>query len=123
MTNGALVRFSSDLNPANQPVSALVPIRFRDIALFLLGNGFIGCVIALLTGLPAYSFTHSKFVAECIGGISLYATFIVGYCWTSQEWDWTGLRTRFSPVGRKPLILSALTAIATIAFINRGHRI
>ena len=30
---------------------------------------------------------------------------------------WTGLRTRFSPVGRKPLILSALTAIATIAFI------
>jgi membrane protease YdiL (CAAX protease family) len=123
MTNGALVRFSSDLNPANQPVSALVPIRFRDIALFLLGSSFIGCFIALLTGLSVHAFTHSKFVAESIGGISLYATFIVGYYWTSQERDWTGLRTRFSPVGRKPLILSALTAIATIAFIYIVHRI
>jgi membrane protease YdiL (CAAX protease family) len=46
---------------------------------------------------------------------------IVGYHWSSQERDWTGLRARFSPVGRKPLALSALAAVAVIAFISMVH--
>jgi membrane protease YdiL (CAAX protease family) len=98
-------------------------IRFRDIALFLLGSSLTACLIALLTGLPVYAFTHSKFVAGSIAAISLYATFIVGYHWTSQERGWTDLRARFSPVGTKPLILSALTAIAILAVMSMLRRI
>jgi membrane protease YdiL (CAAX protease family) len=96
-------------------------IRFRDIALFLLGSGFLGCFIALLTGLPVYGLTHSKFVAGSIAAISLYATFIVGYHWSSQERGWIDLRARLSPVGRKPLVFSALNAIAILAFMAMVH--
>jgi hypothetical protein len=39
------------------------------------------------------------FVAGCVGWISLNAARIVGYHWSSEERDWTGLRARFSPVG------------------------
>jgi membrane protease YdiL (CAAX protease family) len=93
------------------------PIRFRHIALFLLGSGFMGCLIGLLIGLPVYGLTDSKFVAGNVATILLYATFIVGYHWTSKKRGWPGLAALFSPVGRKPLLLSALTAIAIIAFI------
>ena len=117
MTYGSLVPFSSDLNPANQPVSTLPPIRFRDIALFLLGSSFMACFIALLTGLLVYAFTNSKFVVGAIAGISLYATFLVAYHWTSRDRGWPALRTRFSPVGRKPLFLSALVAVAVLAYM------
>jgi len=95
----------------------VTPVPFRHIALFLLGSGFIGCFIGLLIGLPVYGLTHSKFVAGSVAAILLYATFIVGYHWTSEKRGWPGLHALFSPVGRKPLLLSALAAIATIAFI------
>jgi len=99
------------------PPMRVSPIRFRDVALFLLGSGFMGCFIGLLIGLPVYGLTDSKFVAGSVATILLYATFIVGYHWTSERRGWPGLHARFSPVGRKPLLLSALTAIAIIAFI------
>jgi membrane protease YdiL (CAAX protease family) len=95
----------------------VTPIPFRYIALFLLTSGFIGCFIGLLIGLPVYGLTHSKFVAGSVATILLYGTFVVGYHWTSVKRGWPGLHARFSPVGRKALLLSALAAIATIAFI------
>jgi len=95
----------------------MTPVPFRHIALFLLGSGFMGCFIGLLIGLPVYGLTHSKFVAGSVSAILLYATFIVGYQWTSEKRGWLGLHALFSPVGRKPLLLSALMAIAIIAFI------
>jgi membrane protease YdiL (CAAX protease family) len=102
---------------ANAKISPGLPIRFRHVALFLLGSGFIGCFIGLLIGLPVYGLIHSKFVAGSVAASLLYATFIVGYHWTGEMRGWPGLHALFSPVGRKPLLLSALTAIATIAFI------
>jgi membrane protease YdiL (CAAX protease family) len=95
----------------------VTPMPFRHIGLFLLASGFMGCFIGLLIGLPVYGLTHSKFVAGSVATILLYATFIVGYHRTGEMRGWPGLRALFSPVGRKPLLLSALTAIATIAFI------
>jgi uncharacterized protein len=117
MTYGSLVRFSSDLNPANQPVSALAPIQFRHIALLLLGCIFIGGFIGFVAGVLAYGFTHSMFVAGMVGGIALYAALIVGYHWTSQERGWAGLGTRFASVGAKPLIVGASTAVAVLAYM------
>src|ERR1700744_646703 len=74
--------------PSGSPTRVAV-IRFRHIALFLLGSGFLGVIFALLTGLSTYGLTHSKFVAAAVGGIVFYAALIVGYHWTSQERDWT----------------------------------
>jgi membrane protease YdiL (CAAX protease family) len=96
-------------------------LRFRDIALFLLGSGVLGCIFALLTGLPVYGLTHSKFVVGSIATIALYATFKIGYHRTSQVRGWIDLHARFSPVGRKPLVLSALSAIAILAFLAMVH--
>jgi membrane protease YdiL (CAAX protease family) len=135
MTYRSLSRYSPDFNPDNEPAGAPPPmrvapsgvpmrvahIRFRHIALFLLGSTVSGCIIAVLTGVLAYGLTQSMFVAGSVGGISLYATLIVGYHWASEERDWTGLRARFSPVARGPLVLSALAAFAIIAFISMTH--
>jgi membrane protease YdiL (CAAX protease family) len=131
MTYRSLSHYSPDFIPANEPDGPLPPsmrvrparepIRFRHIALFLLGSIAAGSFIAVLTGVLAYGLTLSMFVAGSVAEISLYATLIVGYHWTSQERDWTGLRARFSPVGRKPLVLSALAAVAVIAFISVVH--
>jgi membrane protease YdiL (CAAX protease family) len=96
-------------------------IRFRDIALYLLGSGFLGCISALLTGLAVYGLTHSKFVAGSIAAIALYVAFLVGYHWTSQERGWIKLRARLSPVDRKPLVFGALSAIAILAFMVMVH--
>src|ERR1700735_551545 len=79
-------------------------ILLRHIAFFLLGSITTGCIIAILLGVSAYGLTNSMLVAGSVGGISLYATLIVGYHWSSQERDWAGLRQRFLPVGRKPLV-------------------
>jgi hypothetical protein len=94
------------------------PIRLRHIALLLLGGIVAGSLVGLLTGMPAYGFTHSKFVVGMVFMTSLYGSFILGYHWFSQEQGWISLRARFSPVGRKPLILGAVGAVATIAFIS-----
>jgi membrane protease YdiL (CAAX protease family) len=121
--SGALAEVPSG-SPAGLPMRVAPsgePILFRHIALFLLGSITAGCFIAVLIGVLAYGLTHSMFVAGCVGGISLNATLIVGYHWSSEEWDWTGLRARFSPVGRMPLVLSALGAFAIIAFISITH--
>ncbi len=90
------------------------PIRFRHIASLLLGGIFGGIVIGFLASLGAYSFTKSKFVTGIIFGFALYGSLILGYHWSAQERDWIGLRARFRPVGRTPLILGALTAPALI---------
>jgi membrane protease YdiL (CAAX protease family) len=124
VTDRSLSHYNPDFTPdIESKVDARdpLPIRFRDVALFLLGSGFIGCFIGLLIGLPVYGLTHSNFVAGSVAAISLYATLTVGYHWTAEKRDWPGLHALFSPVGRKPLQLSALTAIAIIAFLYMGR--
>jgi membrane protease YdiL (CAAX protease family) len=108
-------------SPAGLPMRVTpsgVPMRFRHVALFLLGSTVSGCFIAILTGVLAYGLTQSKFVAAAVGGLSLYATLLVGYHWTAKERDWIDLRTRFAPVGRTPLLIGALTAPALIAVMT-----
>jgi len=121
MTYRSLSRFSPDFDPdagIKSDSGALQPIRFRYIALFLLGSTTSGCVIAVLTGVLAYGLTHSKFVAGAVGGIALYAALIAGYHWTSQKRGWVGLRTRFASVSTKPLIVGASTAVAVFAYMS-----
>jgi membrane protease YdiL (CAAX protease family) len=121
MTYRSLSLYGPDFNPNDEPKiepTTPPPIRFRHIALLLLGGIVAGCLIGALTGLVAYGFTPSNFVAASVFGISAYATLVVGYHWTSQEQGWDSLRTRLSPVGRKPLILSAFGAVALIAFLS-----
>lgn len=98
------------------------PIQFRHIALLLLGGIVIGGLIGFLIGLAAYGFTDSKFVIEAPFGISVYATLVVGYDWTSREQGWAGLPARFSPVDRKPLILGAVGARAGHHLLSRSRR-
>jgi membrane protease YdiL (CAAX protease family) len=120
MTYRSLSLDSSDFNPKDQrkiDPSAPPPIRFRHIALLLLGSMVAGSLVGLLAGIPAYRFTHSKFVMAMVFGTSLYGSFIIGYHWLSQEQEWDSLRARFSPVAKKTLILSALGAVALIVFI------
>jgi membrane protease YdiL (CAAX protease family) len=103
-----------------QPSGALVRlptgplIRFRDISMLLLGGIFGGIVLGIFASLVARGFTKSTFVTEIVFSSALYGSLILGYHWTAQERDWIGLRARFTPVGRTPLILGALTAPALI---------
>jgi membrane protease YdiL (CAAX protease family) len=120
MTYRSLSLYSPDFNPDDQPKidpSAPPPIRFRHIAQLLLGSIVAGSFVGLLAGILAYVFTRSKFVTATVFGTSLYGSFIIGYHWLSQEQEWASLRTRFSPVGKKTLILSSLGAVALIVFI------
>ena len=114
-SGNAIWQSSGALDGVPSGSRAELPMRFRHIALFLLGSTVSGCLIAILTGVLAYGLTQSKFVAAAVGGLSLYATLIVGYRWTAKERDWIDLRTRFAPVGRTPLLIGALTAPALIA--------
>jgi membrane protease YdiL (CAAX protease family) len=102
-------------DPAGEPIRSA--IKFRHIALLLLGGIVSGCFVGILAGVLAYGFTHSMFVAGAVGGSALYAALIVGYHWTSQERGWAGLRTRFASVGPKPLIVGASTAVAVFAYM------
>jgi membrane protease YdiL (CAAX protease family) len=101
--------------PSRSPAGS--PIRFRHIALLLLGGVVAGSILGLVIGIPVYGFTDSKFVLGMVMGISVYGSLILGYHWLSREHDWGSIRARFSPVATKTLILSALGAIALIAFI------
>lgn len=120
MTYRSLSHYSPDFNPEDEGKSDSSdppPIRFRHIALLVLGSIVSGIFLGLLIGVPAGGFTNSKFAVETALGVSLYGSFILGYHWLSREHDWGSIRARFSPVATKTLILSALGAIALIAFI------
>ena len=120
MTYRSLSLYSPDFNPhGERKIESSAPppgIRFRHIAFFLLGAILVGCLIGALIGIAVYGVARSNYVGEMVFAISLYATLIVGYHWTSQEREWTGLRARFSPVGKKPLILGASAAVALVLF-------
>jgi membrane protease YdiL (CAAX protease family) len=108
------VRLSPDFNL----VSARPLVQFRHVALLVLGSLIAGSLVGFLTDLTAEAFTDSKFVLGALFSLSLYGTFLVGHHRLVQEHDWDSLRTRFAPVGRNPLILSALGAVAVFAFIS-----
>ena len=92
-----------------------VPIYFRHIAWLLFCGIFGGIAVGLLASFGALVFTKSKFVIGIVLGSALYGSLILGYHWSAQERNWIGLRGRFTFVGRKPLLLGALTAPALIA--------
>jgi membrane protease YdiL (CAAX protease family) len=92
-------------------------IRFRDVALLVLGGTVAGAFAGLLTALAAYGFTDSKLVSELAFSVPFYATFVLGYHWLSQEQEWDSLRTRFAPVGMKILLSGALAAVAVLLFV------
>src|ERR1700722_16892417 len=94
-----------------------VPIRFRHIALLLIGGIIVGGITSVVVAALAYVFSHSKFALSAIGGICVYGAWIIGYHWLSEKYRWTDLRTRFAPVGKKPLALSALGGIGIVVFI------
>jgi membrane protease YdiL (CAAX protease family) len=126
MTYRSLSRYSPDFIPDNEPAGAPppmrvapsgVPIRFRHIALLLVGGIIVGVVTALIVSAPVYVFSHSKFALSAILGICVYGAWIIGYHRLSQNYRWTDLRTRFAPVGKKPLVLSALGGIGLVVLI------
>jgi uncharacterized protein len=93
-------------------------IRFRHIALLLLWGISGGIVVGFLAAFAAHGFTKSLFVTGAIIGSSLHGGLICGYHWSAQKWNWIGLRDRFAPIGRIPLILGALAAPALIALTS-----
>jgi uncharacterized protein len=97
------------------------PIRFRDIALLLVGSIVGGSFVGALIGIPLYGFMQSKFVLAFVLGTSFYGSFLLGYRWKSEEQGWIAFRTRFSPVGTKPLILGVSTAVTLLVFISMLH--
>jgi membrane protease YdiL (CAAX protease family) len=94
-----------------------IPIRFRHIALLLIGGIIVGVVTAIIMAAPVYVFSHSKFALSAIFGICLYGAWIVGYHWLSAKYRWTDLGTRFAPVGKRVLALSTLAGIGLVLFI------
>jgi len=96
----------------------VTPIRFRHIAWLLLGGIFGGIVVGFLAAFAAYGFTKSLLVTGAIIGSSLYGGLICGYHWSAQQWNWIGLRDRFVPVSRTPLVVGALAAPALIALTS-----
>ena len=104
-------------NPSALPseMRSAPAIRFRHIALLLFGGIFAGILVGLAASLGAYGFTKSRFVTGTVLVLSLYGSLILGYHWTARERDWISLRDRFAVVGRKPLVIGALTAPALIA--------
>ena len=112
------VIWQSSGSPAGLPMRVApdgTPIRFRHIALLLLGGIFGGIVVGLPAAFAAYGFTKSKFVVGIVFGFALYGSLLLGYHWTAKERDWIWLRKRFAPVGRTPLLIGAFTALALIA--------
>ncbi len=104
--------------PAGSPMPVApsgVPIYFRHIAWLLFCGIFGGIAVGLLASFGTLVFTKSKFVIGIVLGSALYGSLILGYHWSAQERNWIGLRGRFTFVGRKPLLLGALTAPALIA--------
>jgi membrane protease YdiL (CAAX protease family) len=93
------------------------PIRFRHIALLLIGGIIVGVLTSLVVAAPVYVFSHSKFALSAIGAICVYGAWIIGYHWLSAKYRWTDLGTRFAQVGKKPLVLGALGGIALVVFI------
>jgi membrane protease YdiL (CAAX protease family) len=136
MTYRSLSRYSPDFilddEPAGAPFPILEPmqvppsgfpmrvppIHFRHIALLLFGGIFGGLVIGLIAAFAAYGFTKSQFVTGNVFGSVLDGSLILGYHWSAQEWNWIGLRDRFAPIGRMPLLLGALAAPALIALTS-----
>ncbi len=114
-------KVESGMSPPAWEPTRLDLIKFRHVTLYLLGSMVMGCFVGIIAGALAELFTHSKFVVVSVFGISIYATLVIGYQWTAQDYDWVTLRTRFTPVGRKPLVLGALGAIGLIAFISLLH--
>jgi len=132
MTYRSLSRYSPDFILDDEPAGApppmrvapsgvpmrVTPIHFRHMALLLLGGIFGGIVLGLFASFGAYAFTKSKFVFGTVFGFALYGSLILGYHWSAQERNWIGLRDRFAPIGRMPLILGALAAPALIALTS-----
>ena len=124
MTYRSLSRFSPDFHP-NAAFTAVLDaprIRFRHVALLLLGSVVAGGFVGILLGILAYGFTQSNFVGAFVFGMSLYGSFLLGYHWVAQERDWTSLRVRFAPVGAKPLVLGALLALALIGLVSAVYQ-
>ncbi len=120
MTYRSLSLHSPNFKPdGNEPKTDLSapPIRFRHIALLVLGGTIVGAFVGLLAALPTYAISHSKFATAVIFGISVYATLIVGYRWLSQEQGWDSLHTRFSPVGKKVLMVGAIGGVGLVTLI------
>lgn len=118
--SGALTAVPGGLpsgSPAGLPMR-VAPIRFRHIALLLLGGIIGGMILGILASLGAYEFTKSKFVTGTVFGFTLYGSLILGYHWSAQERNWLSLRGRFAPIGRTPLMLGALAAPALIALTS-----
>ena len=92
-------------------------IRFRHIALLLLGSAAVGYSLEFLTGRLLNQATISDFTKFAVLGFSFYGSLVVGYHWISQEQKWIGLRARFAPVRRRVLMFSAIAAIALVGLI------
>jgi membrane protease YdiL (CAAX protease family) len=114
--NQSVAQFPSD-NRTELALARTPKIRLRDIALLLIGGLIAGGVAAVLTGVPIYGFTHSKFALSADFGICVYGSWIVGYQWLSQKVQWTDLRTRFAPVGKKALVVSAIGGLVIVGLI------
>jgi membrane protease YdiL (CAAX protease family) len=109
-------QFASD-DKAKLELTLRSAIRLRDIALLVIGGIAVGGCMGFLAGLPIYGITHSKFAISAVFGICVYASWIFGYNRLSQAQRWDSLRTRFSPVEKKVLILSAIGGVGLVAFV------
>src|SRR5580700_4101646 len=85
---------------ARAGIPAESPIRFRHIALLVIGGMIIGGLVAPLICVPIRGITQSKFLLSAIFAICVYGSWIVGYHQLSQRLQWTDLRTRFAMVGK-----------------------
>jgi membrane protease YdiL (CAAX protease family) len=103
-------------SPVREPVR-VAPIRFRHIALLIIGGIIAGGGIAFLVGFPIWRITHSKFAVSALFGICIYGSWIVGYRRLSQRLQWTDLRTRFATVGKKAFVVSALGGFGIVGLI------
>jgi hypothetical protein len=120
MTSRSLSLYSPDINPDNEPKSesnAPPPIRFRHIALLVFGGIIVGSIFGVIASLAIYAFIHSKFVLSAIFGTCVNGAWIVGYLQLALKHQWTDLRTRFAPIGKKALVVSALAGVGIVGLI------
>jgi membrane protease YdiL (CAAX protease family) len=116
IANQLAPQFTSDNK--TKPDLALKPeIRLRDIALLVIGGTIVGAGVGILVDVPIWGITHSNFAISAVFGICLYGSWIVGYQRLSQRLQWTDLRTRFAPVGKAILIVSALCGLGLVVLI------
>jgi membrane protease YdiL (CAAX protease family) len=124
MTYRSLALYSPDFNPDNEPKfesgappPIWQPIRFKHIALLVFGGIIVGSIFGVIASVAIYAFTHSKFLLSAIFGTCVYGSWIVGYQQLAQKHQWTALRTRFAPVGKKVLLVSALAGVGIVGLI------